>query len=153
MKQLINLLTDGEVIDQPRTDFNTEAEAYIDTLTLTNEPEQLYAVADRLAYFASLLQDRTKDAVIEKISAGDVKTIQVVGDKISLRETKQYEFPPDSQRDLYLKEAEAVEEKIEPLSNQLKGIKESIKAREKALVVNNMAMELPSKYSISVAKK
>ena len=153
MKQLLTLLTDGSVEQQPRTDFNTDVEEFTDTLILTNEPEELYAIADRLAYFASVLQDRTKESVIEKISSGDKKTIQVIGDKISLRETKQYEYPVDNQRDLYISEAQSVEEKIEPLKNQLKGISESLKAREKALQVNGQAMELPSKFSLSVAKK
>lgn len=153
MKQLLTLLTDGSVEQQPRTDFNTDVDNFVDTLVLTNEPEELYAIADRLAYFASQIQDRVKDSVIERISSGDTKTIQVVGDKISLRETKQYEYPVDNQRDLYIAEAQSVEEKIEPLKNQLKGINESIKAREKALQVNGQAMELPSKFSLSVAKK
>lgn len=149
MQQLIDYLLTKDLQDQPRSEFNDE----VDQFVANHDPEQAFIFANRLEYLAGQLKDKYYDDYKEIREKEGESTVHKYGDKITMRQSKDYIFPHDQQLETYHKKQEQIEEQIEPYKNELKGIKQSIKAREKSLIQNGDAIESETKISLSIAKK
>ncbi len=108
---------------------------------------------DRLVQIGEYLKTQISAAATEAISAHlpeGKSTVELFGEKITVVETKKYEYPADSQLRLYSEKLEDVSNRMEPLQVELKALKASISAREKQLQANLKPVEFS--YTLKIAK-
>lgn len=136
----------------PRAEFNNEIESLVN-LSLLFDSMTMYAFADRLEALATALKEAHKPIVEQEILMSGVKTYATEFDTFTIRETIEYDYLDDKQLSVYEGEKMIVETQLEPFQSKLKGIQESIKARQKQLVDGGAVITLNAKHSISVKKK
>lgn len=155
---MLKFLTDSDItsiISLSRQEFNTlltESESDLE-IASTLDPAGVYSLSDRLSIISDLMKTKAKDNLVSLIEQENTNTVQYHGDIFTLRKTSIYQFSHDKQRDKYLDELTKVEKQIQPFVEKEKGIKESLKQREKTMIKKNLAIETDTSYTISIKKK
>jgi len=121
-----------------------ESELPIEVIAATGtDALDFYVYASRLEEYAKLIKETVKDEAVGTVADLGIK--ECFGSKVSLRETKVYDYGKDAQLDLYNHEQLRLKSEVDAVNG-------SVKARQKYLVETGAATLTETKTTIAISK-